>query len=95
MSAQARISHNQSDDLFYDRNWVYDRPRVDSDYRRSSDMLPYVPLFFNNDADMFDHANNAPNTYGGEDMLPQLQIPLQLPQTIMTMDPPQGPYMAR
>lgn len=92
--SHAGISHGQSSDLFYDRQWVYDRPPVPSDYQRSSDMLPRVPLMFNQDADLFDYANKT-NTFGGNDMLPRLPVPYQRPHYILTMDPPQGPYDVR
>ncbi|MDD3183095.1 MAG: hypothetical protein PHD48_09880 [Alphaproteobacteria bacterium] len=93
-TALARIGNNQSGDLFYDQHWVYDRPSVPSDLQRGSDMFPKVPLLFHRDADVFDSLSKT-NTYGGDDMLPHIPVPQQRPYYILTMDPPQGPYMAR
>lgn len=93
--ANAEISHGQSADLFYDRNWVYDRPWTRSDEIRGHDMFKPVPLMFHRNADLFDSARQLSNNYGQEDVLPHVPLTLQRPTTTLQTDPREGPYLAR
>jgi len=94
-SAFARSSSfSSSGDMFYDLNWVYDRPEVPSDRTRRNDMFAPVPVMFHANADLFDNAKPKV-TYGREDMLPHLPIERQRPYHVLTIDPRQGPYDVR
>jgi len=92
--ARAAVWHNQSSDMFYDQNWIYDRPSVPSDRGRSADFFPPIPPMFNSDADLYDHFQPK-ETYGREDMFTTHGLGLTRPYTNLTIDPPQGPYNAR
>lgn len=93
-SAHARtISRGRSSDMFYDRGYIYDRPRVPSDRYRGSDMLKAAPPIFSPNADMF-KSKHKTNTYGREDMFPRLTV-RQIPYHTLVIDPPQGPYNVR
>lgn len=85
LSPEAFASTKQWDgDMFYKGGWIYDRPSVPSDRVRSVDVFPAAPVFYNKNADMFDHANKV-NIIGREDMLPTRRI-AQVPVHILKID---------
>ena len=84
----------KSDDMFYDRNWVYDRPSVPSDKYKGQDVFTPVPTMGDGKGDAFSRLNKT-NTYGRDDMLPQIPTNQPRPSYILKMDPDIGPYNAR
>lgn len=75
-----------SDDMFYDRGWIYDRPSVPSDQVRGQDMFKTVPPMARSNADVFDRFKNVRNTYGRDDMFPHKRIG-QVPVHLLRIDP--------
>lgn len=86
--AQARISNNQSSDLFYDRHWVNDRPTLPSDRLRKGDMFRKIPLMYNINADLFDSSRRNTNNYGNADVLGHIRPTQQYPSYVLKIDPP-------
>lgn len=84
-AAEARIGRGRSGDMFYDQNWVYDRPAVPSDKYRGQDMIRPVPLMYNRDADVFARANRR-NNIGNEDMFPRRGYTYP-PHKVLVLDP--------
>ncbi len=81
--AWARTDHRRGD-MFYSKNWIYDRPSVPSDRYRGQDMFKPVPLFYHRNADLFDHVKRP--VYTSADMLPHLYVKTVPPHTLK-MDP--------
>ncbi|MFA6279682.1 MAG: hypothetical protein WC612_02685 [Bdellovibrionales bacterium] len=73
-------------DMFYSKNWIYDRPSVPSDRNHGQDMIKPVPLFYHRNADMFDRIRR-PVFFGGDDMFPHIIAPHPIPVHTLKMDP--------
>jgi len=82
--AHARVGM-RSADMFIDKNIAYERPAVPSDRGRGQDMLPTLPVFYNENADMFDHARIR-FAAGRDDMFPFWTV-ATIPHHTLKMDP--------
>ncbi|MDX9689171.1 MAG: hypothetical protein EOM37_07215 [Proteobacteria bacterium] len=84
--AQARHGKQWSNDMFYDRQWIYDRPVVPSDRYRGQDMFKTYPPMQSGHPDML-HRVETSNTFGREDMFPHRGRIRQVPIHTLKIDP--------
>jgi hypothetical protein len=83
---QARHGKQWSSDMFYDRQWIYDRPVVPSDRYRGQDMFKTYPPMQSGHPDMF-HRFEMTNTFGRDDMFPHKRRVRQVPVHTLRIDP--------